>query len=517
MKRRSFIKNTALFSVPAILGGTKVAAMPASMLEAFINGESDKVLVLIDLNGGNDGLHTFVPLDGYDNLANARPNFILPENSLIDFTDKISLHPTMTGIKNMWDNNNLTVIQGVGYPNQNRSHFRSADIWNTATPAEVYKSSGWIGRYLDDSFPGYPGAYPNDDCPDPFAVTMGGSISGTCQGDDSNFSLAIINTDNLGGLNSGIEAPITEDCYGSELDFLIETFKKSNAYGERVVSAADAGTTNSSLYPSNNELAHQLSVVAKLISGGLQTKVYVLKLGGFDTHANQNEEGDTTIGEHANLLQTLSDAIFAFQEDIKALGLQERVIGMTFSEFGRKIISNAGQGTDHGSAAPMMVFGSCINAGIIGDNPTIGANVDSDEGVAMQYDFKWVYGSILMDWFDVEESKVKELLTDDFQYIPIIKDCSLVSTKEIVNIKEAIAFPSPFDNNFSLSFEIENQEHIRIDLFDVKGKVIQEISNKTLPSGQYQVLVEGHRLPSGVYFARIQAGNGVKTLRVVKQ
>ena len=141
-----------------------------------------------------------------------------------------------------------------------------------------------------------------------------------------------------------------------------------------------------------------MKVVAKLISGGLQSKIYVLKLGGFDTHADQVDAVDTTQGAHANLLKTLSDAIWAFQQDIKLLGLEERILGMTFSEFGRKIISNGGIGTDHGSAAPMMIFGQCVNQGIIGDNPFIADEVDSDEGVAMQYDFKWVYGSISVSY-----------------------------------------------------------------------------------------------------------------------
>ena len=129
-----------------------MAAMPSDLMATLINGDSDKVLVLIDLNGGNDGLNTFVPMDAYGNLANARPNVILPENSILEMTDTIGLHPEMTGVKNMFDNSNLTLIQGVGYPDQNRSHFRSADIWNTGSKADEYKPTGWMGRYLDDSF-----------------------------------------------------------------------------------------------------------------------------------------------------------------------------------------------------------------------------------------------------------------------------------------------------------------------------------------------------------------------------
>ena len=515
MKRRAFLKNASVFTLPAFLGGLDVAAMPAGFLEEIVNGDSDKVLVLIDMNGGNDGLNTFVPLDAYDNLVNARPNVIIPESSLLDMTDEIGLHPVMSGIKNMYDNDNLTVIQGVGYPDQNRSHFRSADIWNTGSRSNEYKSTGWMGRYLDDSFPGYPADYPSTDCPDPFAITMGKSISGTCQGMDSNFSMAIINPDDIGGLTTGVEVPLSNDCYGRELGFLVETFKKSNAYAERVVGAAGAGTSASN-YPETT-LALQLKIVAQLISGGLQTKVYVLKLGGFDTHTDQIVENNTTVGWHANLLSDLSDAMYAFQEDLKTQGLQDRVLGMTFSEFGRKIKSNAGNGTDHGSAAPMMLFGSCINSGVIGDNPEIGTNVDIDEGVAMQYDFKWVYGSVLMDWFDVPENKVRTLLSDDFVYMPILGSCESTATKELVKITNSKAFPNPFRENFTLSFSILEKENVRIDLFDVVGKRVKSVTNQAFVSGSHDVSVETHGLSAGVYFARIEVGNGVKTLRVVKQ
>ena len=516
MKRRAFLKNTTVFSLPAFFGGMDVAAMPSRLMERMINGDSDKVLVLIDLNGGNDGLNTFIPLDGYDNLANARANVIIPENKILDMTDTIGLHPELSGVKNLWENSNLTVVQGVGYENQNRSHFRSGDIWNTGVSATEFKSTGWVGRYLDDAFPGYPADYPSTDCPDPFAVTMGKSISGTCQGMDSNFSMAIINTNDIGGLSTGIEAPLPNDCYGEEMAFLVDTYKKSNVYADRVIDAIEAGNSNADLYP-DTTLAQQMQVVAKLISGGLQTKIYVLKLGGFDTHADQVDAVDTTVGNHAHLLKTLSDAIWAFQQDIKQLGLEERVLGMTFSEFGRKIISNGGIGTDHGSAAPMMVFGQCVNQGIIGDNPFIAEEVDSDEGVAMQYDFKWVYGSILMDWFQVEEEDVKTMLSDDFQYLPILGGCETVSTAEVVNILDNKAFPNPFHQAFNLKFSLLENEDVRIDLSNVEGKVVKTISNQKYNSGEHQVLIEAHGLPAGVYFARIQAGNGVKTMRVVKQ
>jgi uncharacterized protein (DUF1501 family) len=504
-----------MLTLPSIFGGFNVAAMPSRVLQSLIGDDTDKVLILIDLSGGNDGLNTFVPIDAFDNLANARPAVIIPVNQLLPMTDSIKLHPSLSGVRNLYEDGKLTLVQGVGYANQNRSHFRSADIWNTAVDADQYLSTGWLGRYLDDSFPGYPVGYPNDDCPDPFAVTMGSSISGTCQGADSNFSHVILDVNNIGGLNTGVEVALPSDCYGAEMTFLIDAYKKSNAYSDRVVAAATEGTNGANLY-SQSELAQQLKTVARLIDGGLQTRIFVLKQGGYDTHDNQVVEGSPTTGWHANLLSDLSDSIYAFQQDLQALGLEDRVVGMTFSEFGRKIISNAGFGTDHGSAAPLIVFGTCVNPGVIGTNPIIAANVDVEEGVAMQYDFRSIYGSVLMDWFNVPIEKVYTLLTEEFTYLPICTGCQPTKTEEVVVIKDTNVFPNPFGNQFNLQFALEQTLDVQIDLFDVVGKRVKQIANKSFTGGEHSLYVEGHELAAGVYFVRIQAGNGVQSLRVVK-
>jgi len=517
MKRRSFLKKSSLVSLPAFLGGFELATLSSSNLFNIVNGDDDKVLVLIDLNGGNDGLSSFVPLDYFDNLANARPNLFLPENQLLTMTDTIGLHPEMVGINNLYDNGNLALVQGVAYPDQNRSHFRSADIWNTGVKADEFKSTGWMGRYFDDEFPGYPSDYPNNDCPDPFAITLGKSLSGTCQGINSNFSLAILDVEYLGGLTTGIEAPLPDDCYGAELGYIVDTFKKSNAYAERIIDAVDSG--NSIIDYPNNSIAERLKVIAQMISGGLQTKVFVIRQGGYDTHADQVVEGNTTIGQHAELLSDLSSAIYAFQEDLKALDIDQRVIGMTFSEFGRKIISNAALGTDHGTAAPMMIFGSCINPGVIGSNPEISNNVDIEEGVAMQYDFKSVYGSIMMDWFGVPEADVRNYLFEDFQHIPIINSCLTTNTNNSEPIPNITinSFPNPFDNQVTVELTTDRPETVRIDLTDVVGKRVKTLTNRSLARGNHQISISGHDLNSGVYFVRVEMGKAVKTLRVVKR
>ena len=515
MKRRSFLKRSSIITVPTFFGGFQLAALPSRQMSELVNGDNDRVLVIIDLNGGNDGLQTFIPLDGYDNLANARSNIIIPENQLLSLTDTIGLHPSMTGIKNLYDNAELAVVQNAGYLDANRSHFRSADIWNNGIETTSNVSTGWMGRYLDDNYPGYPENYPSADCPDPFAVTMGRSVSQTCQGSGGNFSIAILDPNNVGGLNVGIEPPIPDNCYGDELSYIIDTYKKTNVYGERVTIAANQGT-NMYDYP-DTTLANQLKVVARMIAGGLRSKVFVLQQGGYDTHSNQ-VGSESTNGQHATLLSILSEAIFAFQEDLKLLDLQERVIGMTFSEFGRQIKSNASDGTDHGTAGPMMIFGHCVNGGIIGDNPQISSSVATQEGIPMQYDFRWIYGSILMDWFDVPEASVRELLPPDFQYIPVCNTCNPVSTEdEIVAALDAQVLPNPFRNFFTLAFKMNQGESVRVDLVDILGRTLRTVLNKSLLAGDHKVHVETHQLVSGVYFVRLQIAGKVKSLRLVKQ
>ena len=164
-----------------------------------------------------------------------------------------------------------------------------------------------------------------------------------------------------------------------------------------------------------------------------------------------------------------------------------------------------------------MLFGSCVNAGVIGNNPEIGANVDEDEGVAMQYDFKSIYGSVLMDWFEVSEEKVKELLTEDFQYLPIISSCSATSTRDVAVQLNMQAFPNPFVHSFKLQLNLSQNTSLKIDLFDVVGKRVKNLVNQNFNSGEHSLDIDAHDLATGVYFARIQAGSTVKTVRVVKR
>ena len=514
MKRRQFIKRSTVASVPLVLGGTSVSALNNPFFNLLRNGD-DKVLVIIQLNGGNDGLNMLTPKDQYDNLMNVRSNVMVPESSLLDINDTLGFHPVMTGLKEVYDDGKLNIIQSAGYPNQNRSHFRSTDIWTSASPADEFWTTGWLGRYFDTIHPGYPANYPNSDCPDPLAITIGSSVSTTCEGIGGNFSTALVDPENLSALSVPISGDLPDTCYGDQIQFLADSIIQTNAYNDTIQAANDNGNNLSTKYDANNELSQKLKIVAKLIAGGLQTKVYVVSLGGFDTHANQVVDSSPDQGEHATLLAELSDAICAFQDDLKKLALEERVVGMTFSEFGRRIRSNNSLGTDHGTAAPMMLFGSCINPIILGDNPEISTTVDVQEGVPMQYDFRSVYGSILMDWFDVEEQTVKDLLYNDFTHLPILSSCEVTSIDDLNNELDLNVFPNPFNANANIEFTTKGG-WTKISVFDVIGNEIKVLTERKFTEGKNSILLEGHGLPAGSYYVRMQTEDGQKTKRVVK-
>lgn len=400
MKRRNFLKTagTSVVALPVTVQGMNIGVLPSSKFFNSLTFNTDKVLVLITQSGGNDGLNMVIPVDQYSNLSTHRSNVLIPENNVLNLTPETGLHPAMSGVHNMFVNNGeVAVIQAVGYPNPNRSHFRSTDIIHSGSSSNVNLSSGYLGRYLDSEVSNYPNGYPNASNPDPFAMVIGNNVSKTCQGAVANYSLAIEDPFNLDPLTTGVGSTPPPGYYGDRLSYLRTTISQTNEYATTIQSAATMGN-NIATYPGGN-LAQKLKIIANLISGGLQTRIYVVSQGGYDTHNGQVDNNNTTSGEHANLLGELSDAIAAFQNDLNQLGVADKVLGLTYSEFGRRIKSNGGYGTDHGDAGPMLMFGSSVNAGIFGVNPPIPATVTNQQAVEMQYDFREVYQSILEGWF----------------------------------------------------------------------------------------------------------------------
>jgi uncharacterized protein (DUF1501 family) len=494
MQRRKFLQRAAATAVmPGILGqGSQMMASSSNWLELLTNAatETNHVLVIIRMNGGNDGLNMVVPLDQYANLATARPQVLINENAVLKLnnTTATGLHPALTGVRDLYNEGKVKIIQSVGYPNQNFSHFRSTDIWMSASDAKQDLFTGWMGRYMMNEYPNYPNGYPNTTMPDPLAVQVG-DMTLTFMGGTGPLAVSYPDLNNLYNFNDIGDTPLTGKM-GKELDYIRLVAKQADKYGDAIALSNTRGSNSSVVYPTNNGLATQLKAIAKLIKGGIKTRVFMVNIGGFDTHALQVDPNDHSIGSHANLMKQLNDAILAFQRDLEALKIADRVLGMTFSEFGRRIKSNSSFGTDHGAALPMFVFGTSLHGGVLGANPTIGSTVNVNDNIPYLHDFRSVYSSILADWFCVNPTDLNKIMLKDFSKLKIVNAASCVTdTNEIykdLGVKLISNYPNPFD--FSTTIELAKP---------VDG---------TYAEGKYKVYYNGGHLPAGVYYARFQNG-----------
>lgn len=513
MKRRNFVQSVALSSigVPLVLKNFKFGAVTENLFETSKSAE-DRVLVIIRLNGGNDGLNTLVPLDQYSNLSIQRSNILIPQNQLLTITPTNALHPSMSGMRDMFNNERLSIIQNVGYPEQNRSHFRSMDIW-TSGMLDPNATRGWLGRYLDQEFPNFPEDYPDTQNPDPFAISMGYEVSATCQGLAANFSVAVNNpfdSYNLvetGQVNDGTY-------YGSHMEYLSTLITQANAYGAQVNAAANAGSSLSTMYDPNDDVSKNLKYIAQMISGGLKTKIYIVNVNGFDTHDAQVVSGSPTTGAHANLLSRVSTAIAAFQNDLSLLGLENRVAGMTFSEFGRQVASNASDGTDHGDAAPLFLFGACISSGIVGPNPVISNTIVDQVGVPMQIDFRDVYASILRDWFEADTTAIQGMFEQTINFISVLDSCNL-GLEEHSAENDVLIFPNPCVDQTTLKFKCVG-EKVTVRVYDSSGTLISEVCSKEFQPGEHLVPIDMNGTPSGNYIITVYKNSGTFTKKFIK-
>lgn len=522
MKRRNFLKYTSAgVVVPSIVGGLGAKALGLSPLTSALNNSpaNDKVIVLVYLNGGNDGLNTVVPLDQLSKLNNARPHVILPESKLLNLEGTtVGLHPSMSGLKNLYDEDRLQIVQGVGYPNQDFSHFRSTDIWMSGSDANQVINSGVPGRYLGYEFPNYPVEYPNSDMPDPLAIEIGWNSSLLFQGPTASMGMVINSTDDFYGLVGGEVEAAADTNAGERIEYIRLIAQQSQVYGE-VIKDAAAKVTSQGNYP-ETDLAQQLKIVARLIAGGLKTKLYMVQLGGFDTHETQVMAGDNTQGSHAELLATLSDGISAFMKDCDGLGVSDRVMGMTFSEFGRRIISNASNGTDHGAAAPQFLFGNHVNSTVLGENPIIPENAMYDDNLEMQHDFRQLYASLFQQWLCVDASDTNDFMLDNFSTIQVTSTsvCSPTNTHDINQLagKSILHLaPNPVVDFTRIEF-VSTGAPVAITLFNVQGKQVAELMKGSFPEGKHYFDWNASTLPTGNYFIRIVGKNVSQSRKLIK-
>ncbi|MGR3812418.1 DUF1501 domain-containing protein [Jiulongibacter sp. NS-SX5] len=515
MKRRHFLQNIAAGSIaPLFMNGLPMQAFGALNSTAL---EDDKVLVVIQLAGGNDGLNTLIPIDQYSNYQNARQNIAIKENKLLSIaqSDKIGLHPSLSNIKTLFDENKAAIIHDVGYPDPDFSHFRSTDIWNSASDSDKQVLSGWAGRYLSLENPDYPNGYPNEDHPDPLSIQIGSILNTSLQGPVYPMGMAIADPDFFYELVAETPSETSGTYAEKELAFLKQVANQTNLYSG-VIRSAGEKVKDQTGYPDEG-LANQLKIVARLIAGGLKTKFYFVQIGGFDTHDNQVETSDTTQGEHADLLTNLSEAVYAFIRDLEKHGVSKNVLTMTYSEFGRRIKSNGSNGTDHGAAAPMFLFGEQVNSRVFGENPILPSSAKDDENVPMQYDFRSVYSSVLERWFCLDSGTVSEVMLKSFQSLPIVQGgaCGFITSTEMVEENGLKVYPNPISDFFRVEYKSFGGYNM-IQVFNSRGQEIEVPVSGEKEEGMHIETINAHQWPQGTYFLRWQNMESQKVLKLIK-
>ena len=550
MKRRNFLKKIGLgASAPLLLNNIPVNSMAASnalnRIAASVDEDNDRVLVLIQLHGGNDGINTVIPTDQYDKYYNLRPSIAISNTGNRKYIDldntlpdnmRVGLHPDMTGIKSLYDDGRAAVIQAVAYENMNQSHFRSTDIWFMGGDYDDYLGSGWMGRYLDYEFPGYPDKFPSTDMPDPLGLEIGNSVSLAYHREEGiPAAISVQNPEQFYNLitNVGVNPPesIENTLYGKELKWIMDIEEKSNQYAGRLKEVFDKGINAEGIvYPETynqavstgrlkkNTLAAQLQVVSRLISGGSKTKIYLVRLGGFDTHANQVESYNTSLGTHSTLLYYLSSTIKAFLDDLKAQGLNERVMGVTFSEFGRRAASNNSFGTDHGSATPMFVFGDHTIPGVYGTNPDL-SDLDKGGNIKQQHDYRQVFTALLKDWLCASDEAIEATQFSDYisSRLPIVgKTVGLDNDDFFANSSTLNSpWPNPTTNLINYNYKLTRASEVNLSLWKSDGTKIKDLINEYQLPGVYEVNDNLVDYPKGAYILRFKTNRGVNTAKKI--
>jgi len=401
IKRKEFIQAgslaTASLFLPRFLKAFEAPAMVPP---------GNKVVVVLQLSGGNDGLNTVIPVRN-DIYYKERPGLGIQKSKAVSLTDEVGLHPALTAFKDLYDDGSLSIINNVGYPNPDRSHFRSMDIWQTASKSNEYLSSGWLGRYLDAQCIG---------CDKPTqAIELDDVLSLAMKGETLN-GIAVKDPKRLyGTANESFFRDVLKnhgeahgEAHGEQpVDYLYKTMAQTLSSADYIFKQSRLHPTASD-YP-KTELGNNLKTIASLIFSDINTKVYYVSLGSFDTHVNQQ-------AQQQRLFTEMNDAIKAFTTDLKQNHRFDDVLLFTFSEFGRRVSQNASGGTDHGTANNMFLVSGCLHKkGVINALPDLS---DLNEGdLKHSVDFKNVYATILNKWLKADDQKI---LNGKFSYLDFI-------------------------------------------------------------------------------------------------
>jgi uncharacterized protein (DUF1501 family) len=395
--RREFIKRGVTF-VGAGLVAPRLLLGEGSGVARAQSG-SNRIFVLVELNGGNDGLNTVVPYAD-SRYYSVRPRLAIPRATVLPIDDRIGLHPSLAPLERLYREQRVAIVQGVGYPRPDLSHFRSTEIWQTAVPEKI-EQTGWIGRYLDSI--SAPGSGQLD------AISTGYELpatlsTGTAVGVAAieSFDNYVVRGDEQHPEDDANKRRALEGLYddargsGTALDFVASTGLLAYSSSEAVLAAASGYTPAVAYQP--DPFSQNMLKIAQLLDAGLGTDVYYTSFGSFDTHANQ-------LTDHANLLRWLGDGLESFYRDLAAHGRADDVVVMTFSEFGRRVNQNQSAGTDHGTAGPMFVVGNAVRGGVYGDHPSL-TELDDNDDLVYAIDFRAVYATVLRGWLQTDPEPI---------------------------------------------------------------------------------------------------------------
>ncbi len=397
--RRSFLKTSSLMAGASFFLSQLPIASAYARNKMSSKG-SNKIIVLIELEGGNDGLNTLIPLYDFDHYKSKRKRLHIPKHQTVGLTKEYGLHPALKPLKSLWDKGMMKVINGVGYPESSLSHFRSKDVWSTSSSANEFLDSGWLGRYFEtvDNPKGIPKA---------MEIAEEGSqlFEGKAMPQSLNVKAP---TELFDATEDAFRFDLSNEdsLYGKELDFIRSVTNSAIDYSKSIKQAYLKGKNQGKYF--RNDITHHLRQVAKYIKGGLGTRVYRVSHGDFDTHSEQS-------WKHRTLLQELAQAIHAFYEDLSKMNLQDEVVVMTYSEFGRRLEENGSEGTDHGTAAPMMLFGTALGGSAIIGDPMNLRDLDANGNVKYDIDFRTVYSTVLQHGLGANAALSHQVLKGNFQ------------------------------------------------------------------------------------------------------
>lgn len=526
MKRRTFIKNTGaatagLFIAPHILKAKKdYEIKDNSTLQSIAD---DNILIILELFGGNDGLNTIIPCEN-PTYYTLRPNISIPLDKADKVTDiymnkALNQDVINNGMKGMFESGRLAIVEGIGYDSPNMSHFRSEDIWlsgiNPKSNSSLRLLEGWLGKFFASKMVDYPNVMPAH----PITVSVDGTIPLLFKSNLGDMGISLTDPEKFLQLGKGLTPKLsllgsTEKYYNREFNFIHTIAKQSDVYAQAVYDAHTLGLTKikADNY-SDNPISQKMKMISALIAGGLQSKVYFVKLSNFDSHAQQMNADYS--GQHFTLLNQVAKGISEFMDDAVENGFSERVVGMTISEFGRRAYDNGSRGTDHGAASMQFIFGDdkYINGGYWNNRPNLD-DLDTNGNPKYQTDYRVIYAEILEKWFGATANEVEQIFGEPFLPLNVIEQRNS-SVDEYLGYNDDYIqiVPNPNFGVGTVKFELKKDAYLDVVIFNIKGKEEYRIASGRFAAGMFSIPFNIET--SGTYICSVTAGNSRHSAKIM--